>query len=504
MRELALTGLIAIGFGLGSFYATDHLGVFSVVNLTGGSAALLAALAMGARRVRFVGGAHSRPVVLRGLGRIVLALGVAVAAERAAHFSGLRTDWTFEKRYELAPSLVALVKDLPGLEMFLFYDPLDPRIRRSRLLIEEVARHADVRVESYEIDAIPEALEGYGVTGSNNVLLRRGERFQLVSRPTEGAIYEALYRMQSIDAGVVAILRGEGEGDPQLTSEAGYSGLASMLVTEGYEVRSLVTMALRDVPDDVDVLVAIAPERRIEPGPLAAIQRFLRRGGGLVALLEPGAESGLEALLAEWGLQSPDAVLVDPAHGESQGAEAAGLCPLAHVYPTHPVTRGLDRNRMTFFCGARSFVLRKPEVEDELTAVVLSSPRGWLTTDLSVLERRGGNVERHGEREDYQPIAVAARYERDGVETRIFAVGDADFASNRYLRTLYNLDLAMNGVHWTAEREPQITLRPKIRSTVQFPLPVQSSLEMLYGVGLLIPEALLIAGGIVWLRRRSA
>jgi hypothetical protein len=47
-------------------------------------------------------------------------------------------------------------------------------------------------------------------------------------------------------------------------------------------------------------------------------------------------------------------------------------------------------------------------------------------------------------------------------------------------------------------------LRPKIRSAVQFPLPVTESLQLLYGVGLLLPELLLIIGGIVWLRRRSA
>jgi hypothetical protein len=47
-------------------------------------------------------------------------------------------------------------------------------------------------------------------------------------------------------------------------------------------------------------------------------------------------------------------------------------------------------------------------------------------------------------------------------------------------------------------------LRPKVRDTVQFPLPVQDSLQMLYGVGLLLPELLLIAGGVLWLRQRSA
>ena len=54
------------------------------------------------------------------------------------------------------------------------------------------------------------------------------------------------------------------------------------------------------------------------------------------------------------------------------------------------------------------------------------------------------------------------------------------------------------------ERESEITLRPKLRTPKQFPLPIQSTLSTFHGVGLLVPELLLLAGGLVWLRRRLA
>ena len=100
---------------------------------------------------------------------------------------------------------------------------------------------------------------------------------------------------------------------------------------------------------------------------------------------------------------------------------------------------------------------------------------------------------------------VAGRYTRGEHETRIVAFGDSDFASNENLRTLYNLDLILNAIHWAAENESDITLRPKNRpAPVQFPIPLTDTMQTLYGVGLLVPELLLIAGGIVWLRRRNA
>ena len=56
----------------------------------------------------------------------------------------------------------------------------------------------------------------------------------------------------------------------------------------------------------------LAPRRRLPDSAVDALRRFLRRGVGLLAMLEPGRQSGVEALLAEYGLISPQAVLIDP------------------------------------------------------------------------------------------------------------------------------------------------------------------------------------------------
>jgi hypothetical protein len=145
---------------------------------------------------------------------------------------------------------------------------------------------------------------------------------------------------------------------------------------------------------------------------------------------------------------------------------------------------------------------RKPRPDDDLRAVAFSSRRAWLAPDGA------GDGARPPERpvdaeEDYRPLVAIGRYPRAGGEARIVAFGDCDFAANANLRGLYNQDLALNAVHWAADRAERITLRPKALPPHQFPLTPQETLRMLYGVGLLVPELLLLAGGIAWLRRRS-
>jgi hypothetical protein len=504
MRVLALVGMIAVAFGLGSFYATQHFGAFSSVNLSLGSLALVAALAAGARRMRRIGGPHSRPVILRGALVVMAALGLAVALERAATHSHVQFDWTGEGHFELSPATLKACEDLgESVTATLYRAEGDPRTRRTRLLLQRLAQLCSLAVDERLLDEAPEEEDRYAIGTSNTVVFAIGDRFETVERPTEGAIYEALYRLRSVATGTLTLLRGEGQGDPEREDELGYSGLAVALGTEGYRLRSVASAALAEIPEDSDAVLLISPQRRLRDSAIGALRRYLAKGGRLVALLEPGVETGVEPLLTEYGLEPVPAVLIDPTSGAFESA-AEGIDIVAHNYAQHPASSGLNSNRMTFYSGVRPIAARTPRPGDRVEGVVWSSPHAWATRDLSVLARRSGRIENPGEPVGYRYLMTAGRYPREGGETRIVVFGDADFASNRYLRALYNLDVLLNSVHWVVQQESQITLRPKVRPTVQFPLPMQNTLRTLYGVGLLVPEVLLIAGGVVWLRRRGA
>ncbi len=511
MRELGLVGVVAVLAGIGSYTAIGEWRPFSVVNLVGGGLALLTALALGARQLRGAGGPHARAVLLRGLGRIVLALVVGFALERGAAATGVRFDWTLEESVEISPAVINKLAEIDAagtgpVTATLYFDREDPRVRRTRLLLEEVARvsKGGLATRERDLEQHPDDIDTVEIGSSNTVVLTLGDYFETVPRPGEGTLYEALYRLQGRGTGTVVILRGEGEGRIDDERETGFGGLAQALATEGYRIESRVSAGLREVPAGTDAVIVIAPQRRLLPGPLAALRAYLSSGGSLVAMLEPGTPSGIEEILAEWGIETPGGVLIDPASVPIEGGGAEGVGIVAYNYEVEPLTLGLDTNRMTYFPGVQPLRLRRPQVGDRVKRAVLSSPRSWVSDDLDWLSRAGGRPENPGQRPDYHPIAAFGEYPRQAGRTRIVAFGDADFASNRWLRTLYNLDLILNAVHWATENEAEVTLRPKVRSTVQFPLPLNDSVQALYGVGLLLPEVLLIVGGIVWLRRRSA
>ncbi len=504
MREAFLIAIVTIGFGLGAFRLEGELGTFSMIHLGIGALCLAFAITGSMRNWRRLRSAVRLEPVARTSLTLLLVIAGAVAAERLAVASGMRFDLTFEDRYQIAPATQKALQALTGpVEFTLYYDVGDPRIRRTRVLLEEIAAVGDARIRVRTIEDSPDAEDRFGIGSSNTVIIEAAGRWASVERPTEGALYEALSSLGSRGDSIVYLTSGTGEGDIDDSSARGFSGFAVALQTEGYEVRRLPTAAMSTIPSDADAVVMLRPARRLRDDALAALDRYLDTGGNLIAFLEPGIESGVEETLTRFGLRPLDGIVVDPL-SESVDGETPGLSPIAFHYSDHPAVRGLKRNRNTVFRRSRGFFLRKPRPQDKLQGLVFTSGYGWIFEG----EIRAG-ADRFPDRpshvrEDYIPLAVAGRFRRDDSETRIVAFGDADFASNRYLRALYNLDLAMNAVGWVLEHDQKISLRPKSAGLIQFPLPVQSSLTALYSVGLLIPELTLLLGGVLWLRRRGA
>ena len=176
MYELSVAGLIALLFGLASYYGLGEMGIFSQINLALGGLALLAAMASGFRRLGSVGGPHSRPVIARGLALIAAAIALGVLAERMADRSDIHFDLTFEHAFEVSPAVRDTLAALPvPAEALLFADGADRRIRRTRLLLEALAANGNLNVRVVDLYEHPELAERYELepdaAASNTVVL---------------------------------------------------------------------------------------------------------------------------------------------------------------------------------------------------------------------------------------------------------------------------------------------------------------------------------------------
>ena len=128
-----------------------------------------------------------------------------------------------------------------------------------------------------------------------------------------------------------------------LTPMAALKG-AGALVNETYEVASLLLAQLPDVPEDASAVVIPGPTRPLFTNELAAIRRYVDRGGAVLMAIDPRAQTNVYELLEGWGVILGDDVVVDRA----LAVFGQATTPMAEAYDgAHPITERL-REREEF------------------------------------------------------------------------------------------------------------------------------------------------------------
>ena len=509
MIYLAAAGLVMILSGAASYYTTDKLSAFSVVNVVSGPLLLIAAGVLQSRRMAGFTGTRSRRALFHWTAVC------AVTASAVVLLNVLAADWTAaldltaERQYTLSDQTLTVCREIGELpeserpSLLFFEDALIAK--EVKLRIAQYDAHCPVTTRTLRSDEAPPEARPVLAEFETTVVACRSGRCEAVGYPSEGNITNALLRLVRQANSVFYFLVGHGEVNLASYGDHGYSGLTSALRDEGIEVRAYVGPASEHVPADAEVLIIAAPEKDLLPAEIDAIEEYLQGGGRLLVLLEPETVSNLAGLLERWGFGLPEGVVAD----ERVSPLLADPTPLSLLVNQfsgwHPATRKLSVRHMVLLPSTRAvYPARKPRREDRLEALLYSHPSAWIESDVAGARASRPIAPDPGEPQGSPlPLAAAGRYPRGDGEARIVVVGDSDFASNRLIRTLYNPDLLLNSLLWLAEDEDRIALRPKGPTPDQDPLTIEQTLAYFYFLAFALPEALLLLGIHAWYRQRG-
>jgi ABC-type uncharacterized transport system involved in gliding motility auxiliary subunit len=89
-------------------------------------------------------------------------------------------------------------------------------------------------------------------------------------------------------------------------------------------------------------------------------------------------------------------------------------------------------------------------------------------------------------------------------EARIAVFGDSDFATNELIEAYRNRDLFVNTVNWLIGDVEAISIRPVRSRASRFELSAEQFLQIRSLALFVLPEAIAIAGVLVWWTRRRA
>lgn len=348
-----------------------------------------------------------------------------------------------------------------------------------------------------------------------------------------GAILELVERRKP----KVLFTTGHGERSLDDFDATGLSRIRDLLGKENLNLEAWASLGQSDVPPGTDALVIAGPRVNFVQPELDAFDRYLDRGGRLLALLDPELDgkgglvaTGLEAWLAKRGVEVGNDIVVDPSStlpffgAETIFVKATGI---------HPVVESLAQAEYpVIFALARSVESGTAPAGVDARTLLQTTADGWGETDLANL--RGvakGDADTAGpvpvgvalaaEEEEEKPEAEeldgdapesapdpAPAEESAGAEApaappwRLVVFGDSDFATNGQLANVGNPTLLANAFNWLLERKSLLGIGPKKPEQIRLTLTPGELRAITWGTLLGLPALAVGAGVTVWRRRR--
>lgn len=442
----------------------------------------------------------------------------------------VRADWTGSKLYSLSEKSTNILKDLDQpVQVIVFMTTQTPLFAQSKeLLTRYQAVSKQITVEVIDPDREPlrtqQLAQEFGVSAANTVVFISGDRKKYVTSDQLAEYDYSGYEMQQapkmkafkgeeqFTAAILGVVSpktpkiyfttGHGEHDLDGFAETGLSQLREALKRDNL-VTEKANLLSGDVPADCDLLVIAGPRAAFAENEKTALKTFLDAGGRALILLDPvlgprAAFSGLEPLLAEYGVQVNNDLVIDP-------GRRLPFFDISAVYVnefrSHPVVDGMQ-GLAVLLPVARSV---STVTADGVTSTTLfsTSNEGWGETDLAAI-MGGRPVDKDAT--DTQPpvsLGVAAQSEADK-ETgwRLVVIGNSAFVLNAYIANAGNPNLALNAVNWLIKREQALGIAPRTPEQVNLFLDATQmrNVVLISLVGL--PGLAILAGVVVWWRRR--
>ncbi len=289
----------------------------------------------------------------------------------------------------------------------------------------------------------------------------------------------------------------EGHGERRLDGIANHDlgEFGRQLQQRGLKLNSVNLALAQEVPANAATLIIASPQTDLQSAEVQKLKRYLDAGGNLLWLIDPEPLRGLQPLAETLGLVLTPGVIVDPALKPRTGPPAFAV---ASSYAHHPVTMGFTLN--TVFPFSRQIGTLENE-QWRVTTLVEAAPRGWV--EVGRLDER---VTFDKSRDFPGPVPVAAAFERSvgDRQQRVVVVGTGQMLANTFLGNGGNLQLGLAMVNWLAGEDTLVAIEPRPAADARIQLEPAMLYLLVFSFLVALPLAFVVAGSVIWWRRRKA
>ena len=451
--------------------------------------------------VKAFSGRRSTRMGLNSFLMIVLFTSILIIVNFLASRHSIRWDLSESQNFTLAPQTHRVLRGLPhDVKITVFTREKDPgyQVFKERL---ESYRQASPKlsVEFIDPEKQPKIAQSYGIFRTDTAIFESNGQTIRVTSPSEVELTGALIRISKDAKKRIVFVEGHSELNVEDKDRNGLSAAKEALIRQGYEVGTLSLLKESAVPDKTSVLILAGPRRAVMKDEQDRIQAYVEKGGHLLVMADPDTQTGLESLLAHWGLGLWSGVLVDLQDRLAQGDLTALL---VRTFTEHEITQ--DLNSALLLPLSRHVTFDEQVGKDwDFVPLARTSPNSWAEMNMQ------GRVVSLNEKEDVKgPLPMAAalapkKAQEEGTpRPAIVVIGNSTFVSNAFFNFPGNSDFFLHTTGWLAEERDLISIAPKEPALHPFtPNPTQER-ALIYIQVVFLPFVTLLTGIIVWRKRR--
>jgi len=198
---------------------------------------------------------------------LMLFLAIVVVVEALAIRHNIRVDLTQGRRHSLSDQSIKLLRSLEKeVHAVAFYRTDEPgKAAAQDLLVQYAQISPKFRFELVDPDRHPALARRYGITTYGTVVLESGGKEEKFQGAEEEKITNALVKLLRTEKRVLYFLTGHGEAGLDSAARQGLSQVKRALTEVEYEVKPLLLLREREVPNDAAVLVIAGPQSELLP-----------------------------------------------------------------------------------------------------------------------------------------------------------------------------------------------------------------------------------------------
>ena len=354
-----------------------------------------------------------------------------------------------------------------------------------------------ISVTKKDPDVYPTFAKQYydGQLYNNSLVVCCGDRYRYIDY---NSIYEYDYSDYYSGGSVSQNFAGEGE----LTSAISYV-VNDAMEKQNIQTESLSLLTVEAVPEDAGALLINTPQSDISEDEAQKIADYLASGGRLMLVTDPpkdGALTNLEALMAGYGVEAVDGIVVEANQNNYAWGTPYYLLP---DLKSHSITEPLIGGYYVLLSIAHGLRM-SDTLPDGVTVDTL------LSTSSSAYSKAAGYDSTTYEKEDgdidgaFALGAAVTAENDDGSTAQIVWVSSGALLDEQSSSMVSggNLDLFLNAISWMCGHEDGISIHSKSMNYEYLTISSSSASVMTAVIIWLIPALYLGTGVCVWLRRR--